>query len=92
MAILDLVAGCIMIHMIDIVDKYKKLCKQLCNNHENNTLDRDNEGSHIEQDKIYRKFITDIANGKIKSMKSVKEIAVILKKDVVKYDKDRWYA
>jgi hypothetical protein len=52
----------------------------------------DKEYAHIIQDEIYRKFINDIANNKLNSLKEVKLIAKIIKKHVIKYDKDRWYA
>lgn len=50
----------------------------------------DIEGAHILQDKIYRKFIRDIVNGKIGS--DVKQYAKNMNKFVVKGDKGRWYA
>ena len=53
--------------------------------------DDDKEKAHIFQDKIYRKFIRDIVNNKIK-ITDVKEFAKNMNKYVVKYDKERWYA
>ena len=51
----------------------------------------DNEISHIIQDKIYRKFINDVTTQKIKGAELL-QIANLLKKRVIKYDKNRWYA
>lgn len=68
-----------------MIDKYIKLCDKL------DKLKDDNERSHMLQDKIYRKFIRDITKQKIKRDDIIK-IADILKKRVIKYDKDRWYA
>jgi hypothetical protein len=78
--------------MVNIVDTYKKLCDKSVKNNTLSTDSIDQEGTHIAQDKIYRKFINDMVNGNIKTIKAAKEIAVLLKKDVVKYDKHRWYA
>ena len=49
------------------------------------------EAYHILQDKIYRKFILDIANKKFDES-TAHEIAVFLHKNVVKKDKNLWYA
>jgi len=68
-----------------MIDKYIKLCDKL------DKLKDDNERSHMLQDKIYRKFIRDITKQNIKRDDIIK-IADILKKRVIKYDKDRWYA
>lgn len=68
-----------------MIEKYIKICDKL-----EKLLD-DNENSHILQDKIYRKFINDIVSQKIKG-DDILKIANLLKKRVVKYDKDRWYA
>jgi hypothetical protein len=72
-----------------IIDYYKNKCTKSV---QNNVNVDDNEMNHINQDKLYRKFITDIVDGKIKNMKTVKTIALLLKRDVVKYDKNRWYS
>ena len=68
-----------------MIDKYIKLCDKL------DKLKDDNEFGHILQDKIYRKFIRDITNEKIKGNEILK-IAALIKKRVIKYDKKRWYA
>lgn len=68
-----------------MIDKYIKLCDKL------DKLKDDNELSHILQDKIYRKFVRDIADDKIKGNDIIK-IADLIKKRVIKYDKNRWYA
>ena len=71
--------------IVIMIEKYIKICDKL-----EKILD-DNENSHILQDKIYRKFINDIVSQKIKG-DDILTIANLLKKRVVKYDKDRWYA
>jgi hypothetical protein len=68
-----------------MIDKYTKLCDKL------DKLKDDNEFSHILQDKIYRKFIRDVTNEKVKG-NDIKKIADLIKKRVFKYDKNRWYA
>lgn len=75
---------------MDIISKYEKMCLKSVKLNESG----DKEDSHIYQDKIYRTFIRDISNEKFNSLKSIKHVADMLKKDVVKYDKEenRWYA
>ena len=75
---------------MDIISKYEKMCLKSVKLNEGGCK----EESHIYQDKIYRTFIKDISNGKFKSLKIVEHVANMLKKDVVKYDKEdnRWYA
>ena len=68
-----------------MIEKYSKMCDKL------EKLSDDNEMSHKIQDKLYRKFINDVATQKIKGA-DVLKIANLLKKRVVKYDKGRWYA
>ena len=68
-----------------MIEKYIKLCEKL------EKITDCNETSHILQDKIYRKFINDISTQKIKGTE-ILEISKLLKKRVIKYDKDRWYA
>ena len=68
-----------------MIEKYFKLCDKL-----EKVLD-DNEMSHVMQDKIYRKFINDVTTQKIKGAE-ILQIANLLKKRVIKYDKNRWYA
>lgn len=75
---------------MDIISKYEKMCLKSIKLNESCLK----EDSHIYQDKIYRTFIRDISNEKFKSLKSIKYVADMLKKDVIKYDKEenRWYA
>lgn len=75
----------------DILRKYEKMCEKSVRL--NNDFD-DNEEGHIHQDKVYRIFINDICEGNLNSLKSIKSVAQMIKKDVVKYDKStrRWYA
>lgn len=72
-------------------DKVKKQYQTLFNKLSILNKDDDKEEAHIFQDKIYRKFIRDIVNNKIK-ITDVKEFAKNMNKYVVKYDKERWYA
>jgi hypothetical protein len=67
--------------------EYNKLFNKLekLNKEENNEL------AHILQDKIYRKFIRDIVNKKIKG-KEIEILAKDMNKYVVKKDIRRWYA
>lgn len=64
--------------------KYSKLILKFSNN-------IDNEEQHIEQDKIYRKFIKDVKSNKYK-YDEIKVVADMITKKVIKYDKNRWYA
>ena len=52
----------------------------------------DNETSHILQDKIYRKFIKDICNNNFSTLNEIKIVANDINKNVIKYDKNRYYA
>lgn len=52
----------------------------------------DNEYSHIVQDKIYRKFIKDVCKNKFSTIDDINKIALLINKNVVKNDKNRWYA
>lgn len=76
------------------IEKYNKLFKKLFTLNTNAYGDNtgDNEMSHILQDKIYRKFVKDIASNKIKKIEDIQEIASLINKHVIKYDKGRWYA
>jgi len=77
--------------MKDTIRKYEKLCEKSV---KLNTEFDDNESGHIHQDKVYRAFINDICKGELSSLKSIKSVAEMIKKDVVKYDglNKRWYA
>lgn len=74
--------------MDNIAIKYNKLFIKLKKLRENG----DNEVSHILQDKIYRKFIKDICNNNLSTLTDIKKIADDMNKNIVKYDKGRWYA
>ncbi len=74
--------------MSKILLSYEKKFKKL----DNLNLDDNNEIAHIEQDKLYRKFIKDIANNKIRQLKDIRKIAKLMNEHVVKHDRDRWYA
>ena len=69
-----------------LINKYKRLFNKL------NKVEEDIEVAHIVQDEIYRKFIKDIANNKIKDLKIIMILANDINKNVVAKDKDRWYA
>lgn len=51
----------------------------------------DNEKQHIIQDKIYKKFVKDIAQNKLSSS-DIKLLAKTINSKIVKYDKNRWYS
>jgi hypothetical protein len=72
--------------MDKIENKYNKLFIKL------KEISDDNEASHILQDNIYRKFIGDISNNKFETLNDIITIANKLKKNVIKYDKNRFYA
>lgn len=72
-------------------DKLKKQYQNLFNKLSVLNKDDDTEEAHMLQDKIYRKFIRDIVNNKIKTAE-VKQFAKDMNKYVVKGDKGRWYA
>jgi hypothetical protein len=72
--------------MDKIVNQYNKLFDEF-----SKTRD-DNETNHVVQDKIYRKFINDIQNNKLKSYDEIKKISELVKKHIVNYDKNRWYS
>jgi hypothetical protein len=69
-------------------DSFSKLLTKF-KKHEDNKWKED---AHITQDEIYRKFITDIESGKLNSLDKICFMASVLKRNVVVYDKDRWYA
>ena len=52
----------------------------------------DNEAAHGIQDDLYRKFIKDIRTKKFLTLQDIKKLANDMNKNVVKYDKNRWYA
>ena len=74
----------------DIIKKYEKMCEKSVKLN----MSDDNEISHIHQDRIYRAFINDIYKGNLHSLKDIKSVAKMIKKDVVKYDvpDKRWYS
>jgi hypothetical protein len=55
-------------------------------------LKNDTELYHVEQDAIYRKFIKDIATGKISNLVEIVNLSKLLNNKVVKNDKDMWYS
>ncbi len=52
----------------------------------------DNEASHVIQDRVYRRFVTDVAAGKLGAAAQVSMVAEVLRKKVVRNDRGRWYA
>lgn len=68
------------------LDKYVKLIQKM------EKWNQDKEMYHSEQDVIYRKFIRDIANGKITDLEEIVNLSKLLNNKVVKNDKDMWYA
>ncbi len=68
------------------LDTYNKLINKM------DEQKKDKEVYHFEQDVIYRKFIKDIANGKINNLEEIVNLSKLLNKKVVKNDKELWYA
>lgn len=68
--------------------EYNKLFKKL----KKCVLEDDNSEGHEIQDEIYRKFIKDISLQKFKNLEEIELFASLIKKYVIKYDKNRWYA
>jgi hypothetical protein len=52
------------------------------------------EGAHRLQDEIYRKFVNDLFEGKFQTNAEIKAMTLLMKIDVVNYDKPGhwWYA
>lgn len=75
------------IYMDLLNNKYNNLFAKL----EKMRQENDNETTHIFQDKIYKKFITDVANGKFTTLKNAKKIANDINKFVIKHDKNMFY-
>jgi hypothetical protein len=76
------------------MDNLEKSYDLLFNKFTKSELAEDTEYAHVLQDKIYRKFIKDICNNKLKTLEDIKKTAKLINKKVVKYDKEknRWYA
>ena len=51
-----------------------------------------NESAHIVQDEVYRKFIKDVAEGKVNKIEEAHFISELIVKRVMVHDKNRWYA
>lgn len=75
---------------MDITHKYKIAIKKVKKLNELG----DKIESHELQDMLYRQFIRDIAKNRFEDYNTLKYIAKLIKKYVVKYDKEsnRWYA
>ncbi len=76
---------------------YDKLIKKLeqcplvtCGVKGNKHIDK--ETYHYDQDVIYRKFIKDIATGKLNNAEEIINLAKLLNNKVVKKDIGLWYA
>ena len=74
------------------LDKYTKLIKKMEQHNNNGHGGQDTELYHMEQDVIYRKFIKDIATGKITNLEEIVNLSKLLNNKVVKNDKDMWYS
>ena len=72
--------------MEKIMSKYKKMFERL------KEVNDDNETAHGIQDEIYRKYIKDIASGKFETKEDIVFLAKEIKKNVIVYDVNRWYA
>jgi hypothetical protein len=51
-----------------------------------------NEMEHIIQDRIYRKFIKDVADGEINKIEEIHFISSMIVNKIIIYDKNRWYS
>jgi hypothetical protein len=47
---------------------------------------------HIIQDRIYRNFIQDIECGKLNKIEEIQFISSLIVKNIIIYDKNRWYS
>jgi hypothetical protein len=74
------------------IDKYIKSYEKIIEQFLQVQHSKDNEGAHIIQDKIYKKFIKDVSSNKFKSIEEAMTISKKINKSVIKYDKDRWYS
>jgi len=72
------------------MDKLEKKYSKMF--HKFNKYQHDTEDQHIVQDKIYRKFVKDIAKKKLTKIEDIIRIANNINEIIVKKDKDRWYA
>jgi len=72
--------------MEKMLSKYKKMFERL------KEVNDDNEAAHVIQDEIYRKYIKDIASGKFESKEDIVFLSKEIKKNVIVYDVNRWYA
>ena len=72
--------------MEKIMSKYKNMFERL------KEVNDDNEAAHYIQDKIYRTYIKDIASGKFETKEDIVVLAKEIKKNVIVYDVNRWYA
>ena len=72
--------------MEKMLSKYKKMFERL------KEVNDDNEAAHGIQDEIYRKYIKDIASGKFETKEDIVLLAKEIKKNVIVYDVNRWYA
>ena len=73
------------------MDKFEKIYNPLFIKLKKLIEKDDNELSHVLQDKIYRKFIKDICNNNFSTLNEIKIVANDINKNVIKYDKNRWY-
>ena len=78
-----------MLYMDKIYKKYNSLFIKF---KKENNEDDNNEGAHILQDKIYRSFIKDVCKNNDLTLDDIKKLANDINKNIIKYDKDRWYA
>ncbi len=79
---------------MDITNKYIIAIKKIKKLNQSSDKMKSTMESHELQDKLYRQFIRDIAKNRFENYDTLKHIARLIKKYVVKYDKEqnRWYA
>lgn len=73
------------------LNTYNKLIKKM-EYYNYNGERQDTESYHVEQDVIYRKFIKDIATGKINNLEEIVTLSKLLNNKIVKNDKGMWYS
>ena len=79
---------------MEILKKYERWCKKSVKINTGLKNDINIETAHMHQDMIYRAFINDICSEKLKYADDIRNVAKIIKRDVVKFDREsnRWYA
>ena len=72
----------------NVIKKYESFLDKLKEEYNNGNY----EISHILEDRMYKNFIIDICNSKITTLEDIMELALYLKKNVIKKKYEKWYA